>query len=300
MNVQSRAPYLRAAVRVAAGVAGFVAAGYATFAGLTWLRYGRVADANPAFADPLLDRYMPAYEVVERHEVHINAPAPIVLATAREQDLMGLPLVRAIFKTRELLMGAAPPRRDPVPNGLLAEMLSLGWGVLAEVPDREVVVGSVTRPWEANVIFTALPHDTFAAFAEPGFVKIAWSLRADPIGADRCVFRTETRAIATDHVARARFRRYWAFVSPGVALIRRLSLAPLKNKAEQRARVEAASDAASPGVLAFAPSAGDELRVVGSRAGVPKGMASQRRTFTSVPYDSDYGTSTGCRSGGAG
>jgi hypothetical protein len=45
--------------------------------------------------------------------------------------------------------------------------------VLADVPEREVVVGAVTKPWEANVTFRALPPDQFAGFAEPGFVKIA-------------------------------------------------------------------------------------------------------------------------------
>jgi hypothetical protein len=114
--------------------------------------------------------------------------------------------VSAIFKTRELVLRAIPDER-PQPRGVLAATLALGWGVLAEVPDREVVVGAVTKPWEANVTFHALPADQFAAFSEPGFVKIAWTLRADPIDDDTSVFRTETRAVATDATARARFRR---------------------------------------------------------------------------------------------
>jgi hypothetical protein len=65
-------------------------------------------------------------------------------------------------------------------------------------------------PWEANPVFRALPPSEFAAFNVPGFVKIAWTLRADPTGDHESVFRTETRAVATDASARARFRRYWA------------------------------------------------------------------------------------------
>jgi hypothetical protein len=141
--------------------------------------------------------------------------------------------VRVIFKAREMALGATPDGR-PAPHGLLAATLALGWGVLSDVPGREVVVGAVTRPWEANVTFRALPPDDFAAFSEPGFVKIAWTLRADPIDAETCLFRTETRAAATDGAARERFRRYWAFASPGIALIRRLSLPPLKREAERR------------------------------------------------------------------
>jgi hypothetical protein len=118
----------------------------------------------------------------------------------------------------------------------VAEMQSLGWGVLADVPGREVVVGAVTRPWEANVTFRALPPDQFAAFREPGYVKIAWTLRAEPISTTESLFFTETRTIATDHTARAKFRRYWSFLSPGIIVIRWAMLGPLKSEAERRAR----------------------------------------------------------------
>jgi hypothetical protein len=56
---------------------------------------------------------------------------------------------------------------------------SLGWGVLAEVPGGEIVMGAVTKPWTANPVFRALPPDAFATFDEPDYVKIVWTLRAD-------------------------------------------------------------------------------------------------------------------------
>jgi hypothetical protein len=153
----------------------------------------------------------------------------------RGRELHEQAILRAIFKTRELVLRARADDRSQ-PRGLLAATLALGWGVLAQIADRQIVVGAVTRPWEPNVTFRALPPDEFAAFAEPGFVKIAWTLRADRIDGETSIFRTETRALATDSTARARFRRYWAFASPGIALIRRLSLQPLRGEAERRAR----------------------------------------------------------------
>jgi hypothetical protein len=48
------------------------------------------------------------------------------------------------------------------------------------------------------------------------------------------MYRTETRAVATDASARAKFRWYWSRLSPGIWLIRRLSLHPLKTAAERR------------------------------------------------------------------
>jgi hypothetical protein len=66
-----------------------------------------------------------------------------------------------------------------------------------------------------------------------------WTLRADPIGRAESVFFTETRAVTTDAQARRKFRLYWSFFAPGIALIRQLSLGPLKREAERRSRIAA-------------------------------------------------------------
>jgi hypothetical protein len=206
---------------------------YAAYVGYTWLRYGHEGPAaDPAARDPLLDRFMPSYEVAERHHVHVNAPPEIVLAAAAEMDLLESPIIRTVFKGREWIMGSRPVDRRP--RGLLAEVRSLGWGVLAEVPGREIVMGAVTQPWLPDVVFTPLGPDDFTAFAEPNYVKIAWTLRADPLDSGGSVFRTETRVATTDARSRVKFRRYWAFMSPGIILIRWVSLGPLKAEAERR------------------------------------------------------------------
>ena len=212
MTTFSRARSL--ARRLAMGV-GVAAGAYATYAGITWLRFGQPSRPAPESQDPLLDRFMPSYDVAERHHIRVSAPAEITLAAAGEADLQQSPIARAIFRAREVLLGTEADRAAR-PRGLLALTQSLGWRVLAEVPGREVVVGAVTQPWKANVTFRGLPPDAFATFNKPGYVKIAWTLRADPITQTESVFRTETPAIATDAAARARIRRYWSFLSPGI------------------------------------------------------------------------------------
>lgn len=216
----------------AAGAAGAMVGGYAALVCAAWMRYGRPARPRPDEADALLDTFMPRYDVAERHHVAVRAPTAVVLDAAKAASLQSSPLVRAIFRVREIVLRASPQTRRPV-QGLLDETLSLGWGVLAEVPGREIVVGAVTQPWLANVVFRALPPSEFRAFAEPGYVKIAWTLRADPAGAGLTIFRTETRVTTTDHSARQRFRWYWARFSPGIILIRRAMIAALKRDAEQ-------------------------------------------------------------------
>lgn len=221
-------------VLVATGVA-VTAAGYGALASLAWLRYGRPRLPQPDEADALLDRFMPACDVVERHHVCVAAPADVTLAAAGEMDLASSPLIAAVFKARELVLGSTRSEQEQ-PRGLLQQMQALGWRVLAEAPGREIVVGAVTKPWEPDVTFVGLSPESFASFAEPDYVKIAWTLRADPLGPYSSIFRTETRAVATDARARMRFRRYWSFASPGIALIRQLSLRPLRDEAERRAR----------------------------------------------------------------
>jgi hypothetical protein len=208
---------------------------YALVVVAAWLRYGRPARPSAGESDPLLDGFMPEYEIAERHHVRVKASSEVTLLAARMLNLQKSAIVRAIFRARELFLGArASDRARPV--GLLAEMLSIGWGVLVESPGREVVVGAVTQPWLADVVFRALSPETFRGFREPGYVKIAWTLRADPGGEDWTTFRTETRAVATDKTARARFRWYWARFSPGIILIRWMLLRLLKADAKAGAR----------------------------------------------------------------
>jgi len=224
---------MRQAVRWTGAALGLAAAGYAAIVAATWLRYGHRPPAARDEIDPLVDRFIPEYDVVERHHVRVAAPAEVTLAAAAEMDLQRSAIIRAIFRTRELVLGAEP---DTVtrPKGLLAQMRSIGWGVLAEQPGREIVVGAVTQPWKANVVFRALPPEAFAAFRDPDYVKIVWTLRADPVGASGSVFRTETRVATTDAEARAKFRWYWARFSPGIIVIRRVLLGLLKSDAERR------------------------------------------------------------------
>ncbi len=232
MKRTRRIPRAARSLRAGAALAAFAYAGYAGFA---WFRYGYPKPPSAGEADPLLDRFMPAFDVVERHAIRVAAPPAVTLAAAKEQKLFRSGPVKAMFKARELVLGGSGTERPPADN-LIDEVLALGWRVLAEVRDREVVFGAVTRPWEADAKFRGVPPEEFRAFDEPGCVKIAWTLRADPLEGGGSLFRTETRAAGTDPRARARFRKYWAFASPGIALIRWLSLRPVRREAERRAR----------------------------------------------------------------
>jgi hypothetical protein len=216
-------------VGVGAGTAALVAVAYA---GTSWLRYGKTSRSEPR--DPLLDRFMPSYEVREVHRTRVDAPPELTYTVAESLDFQESALMVGIFKGRELLMGATPQRRQG--QSFLSEVRSLGWRVLDERPGQRLVMGAVTQPWKADVQFRGLEPEEFAAFNEPGYAKIVWMIAAEPDGVAGSVFRTETRVMTTDADSRRRFRRYWTMVSPGVVLIRHEMLRLVRREAERRQR----------------------------------------------------------------
>ena len=230
---------IKNAAKTVAATAAVAAAGYAALVVFNRAKYGKVKGFAERGKDSLLDRFIPDPEVAEHHQIDINAPADVVLIAAKEMEFLTSPVIRAIFKTRELFLGGEPDNREH-PTALVDQMQSIGWVVLAERPGREIVFGSVTQPWQATPVFRSVPAGEFLAFAEPGYVKIIWTLRADPIDHARSSFHTETRVCTTDAAARRRFRNYWSFVAPGVEVIRMAMLRPLKRAVEQRMRTVAA------------------------------------------------------------
>jgi hypothetical protein len=226
----SRRPHRVAALARAAAtgvaIAGMAYIGYVL---MSWSRYG-AARAMPD-SDVLLDRYLPNPEVGLRNATIVHAPASITFAAIRLSDFERSPIVRGLFGVRDVLM--RNKREEEVRTSLPFEQLtSIGWGVLAIDAGTELVLGTVTKPWKTNSQFRPIRSDEFLAFCEPGYAKIALSIRVDEVSSEHCELRTETRVQTTDPISRARFRRYWAFLSPGMGLVRRILLQQIKAEAE--------------------------------------------------------------------
>jgi hypothetical protein len=181
-----------------------------------------------------IDRFMPVSDVREHFAIDVRAPADLAFDTAGDFDFSSIPLVRGIFWMRGKVMGSSGP---PVAStGIFALTASLGWGTLSHIEGREHVAGAVTQPWLADVKFRAVEADRFAAFTEPGFVKIVWTIEAEPLDAARCRLRTETRALATDDASRRKFLAYWRWARFGILPIRWLALPAIKRRAEHAFR----------------------------------------------------------------
>ena len=189
-----------------------------------------------------IEEFIPEADVQQVHQILIHAPANLVFAEAEQLSLQSVPLIRFLFWAREKLLGGSShsPQPRAKQTGLVAGLVKmtreLGWLPLAETPNRELVMGAVTRPWVMSPVFQPVKPETFRSFAEPDLVKIAWTLEVEPTDPTHTLFRTQTRVLATDEQARTKFRRYWRRFSAGIILVRLVALRILRKAAERRFR----------------------------------------------------------------
>jgi hypothetical protein len=191
---------------------------------------GKAADSQL-----LIDQVLPTYDVALVHADVFRAPPAQCYLAASELDLFHAPLIRTLLGIRALpqrVVGTLRGRGKTTTleasrrTFRLRDMVVLGWILLGETPGVEMVLGQVSRPWKAVAASTHAPTtpEQFTCFDEPGFAKIATSLRIDPYGNDSSILTMETRVAITDDKSRRRFRRYWLLIGPFSSLIRRMAL----------------------------------------------------------------------------
>jgi hypothetical protein len=177
--------------------AGAAIASFAAYSGWAWARYGN-AHPERRPPDPLLDRFLPGPDVDEYHQHTIRAPAPVTFAVAKQHDFQASPLLWGMFWLREgvpaLLRGRLYRREGS--RSFLDWLLAAGWGVLAEHPGREFVVGCYTRPWQGQVRFQSLPprdgsSDARATLARPLL------LLPSVLASHRCIGRAAHTCLGT-------------------------------------------------------------------------------------------------------
>jgi hypothetical protein len=174
-----------------------------------------------------LERWLPEYDVSERHDVAVAAPPEAVDRAMRAVSLDDVPVARALVRLR----GVRPDRGD----GSFVEELRrrLGAVVVEDRPGEELAVGLVGQFWRLRGGDGARPTTPgeFARFDRADWGKALVSFEIEPSGGGSRL-ATETRVRVPDPAARRRFRRYWLVVRPFSGLIRILLLRAAKRRAE--------------------------------------------------------------------
>jgi hypothetical protein len=204
-----------------------------------------------------IDRFVPCYDLVVVHAGVFPIPQEQTYRAARNLNLLEDPVIRALLGLRSLPQRLADrvtrhpdvtPAAAPQHRFRLEDMVgpTLGWVLLSEVPDVEIVLGQVGRPWKPIGAFEGpvVSPAAFASFDSPGFAKIAFSLSVQPHGATSSILTLETRVVMTDTASRRRFTRYWRLVAPFIRLIDRMTLRLLAAQLRQTTPVPSKSSGA--------------------------------------------------------
>jgi hypothetical protein len=184
-----------------------------------------------------LDELIPEPHLREFERVPVSAPAEAVWAKARHGELAQAWPIRALFSLRSLMMrdrtGASPTIRI---DDLRSSTDRPGFQVLIDDPPRELAVGAIGKVWRLRIPFVHVSsaHD-YAAFTQPGFVKVAWAIRVVPSeAADTCCAEFEVRVHATDKESWRKFRYYFWLIGPFSRYIRRSLLKRIARETSSR------------------------------------------------------------------
>jgi hypothetical protein len=157
-----------------------------------------------------LDRLMPRWQFVERHEIRIAATPERIYAAIRGVTAGEIRFFQVLTAVR--CMGRCREKESilhaPAAKSILDVALGSGFRMLADDAPRELVIGTRVAP------------RTFAVM----------NFRVDGDG----LVTTETRVFAKTDADRRKFAIYWRFIRPGSGIIRRSWLAAIKRRAEAK------------------------------------------------------------------
>lgn len=189
-----------------------------------------VPESRTARSDRI-DEFLPRWHFHEVHETTVQASPARVMEATLAVSAREIRFFRALMAIRGLGLRGREPAAEGQP--LLAVALRGGFLLLAEDPDRELVLGTAGQFWRmSGTRVRVAGPDAFLAFADPGCAKAAINFRLEDVGGGRTRVTTETRILGLDAEARRKFGAYWRLIYPGSALIRRSWLAAIKTRAE--------------------------------------------------------------------
>jgi hypothetical protein len=196
----------------------------------------------------LIDRYLPSFDVTLVEHTVADADVPTTWEALRGLDLAEVhtPLTDAAIFVRALpgrvagwLGRRAAPQAAPSRLPLSGNEPALpGWLSLGEVPEQEIALGAVGRFWQPDIQWydvTGMTPERFAAFAEPGWGRIAANFSLRPYGV-RTLISYEVRTATSDPGSAVRFARYWRLIRPVVGHIMRAALDAVRVEAERASR----------------------------------------------------------------
>jgi len=218
-------------------IGGWVIAGGALISILSLLWPVREAHATTSGQE--IDTLMPVYSFSEFHEVQITVSPERVKQTLKVTGVKDIPAAHLLMKIRGIA-GDDVDMSDRAANCQAGpETFSTPDFHFFAVGQAEFITVMILKSSFAtgNSNSPAPPEITsleqFRSFNDPGYVKVVMNFRFISDDAQKTILTTETRVRGITPRDSRIFSRYWRIIYPGSAIIRRVWLDTVKNKAQE-------------------------------------------------------------------
>ena len=181
----------------------------------------------------LIDSFAPTPDAVETHCIVINASCPTVYRTLWTADL-GSSVTKFLLMLRALPGFVARGCREFPKNQkiTLQTLIDSGFGLLAEKPGEEIVLGVTGRFWRPAGNISRFNRPDFDRPVLAGFARGVWNFSVREQVPGQTILTTETRVTCGDPASRRKFLAYWLVVRPFSGLIRLIMLKSVRKTAE--------------------------------------------------------------------
>jgi hypothetical protein len=179
----------------------------------------------------LIETFAPNPDAVETHSINIAASPEGVYRALWTADLGGSLVIKLLLALRsvpEFVLHGSRPRNS---EANLQTLIASGFGVLAEKPGKEIVLGVSGRFWRPTGNLSPFRREDFDQPVPPGMTRGVWNFSVSESRNGITILSTETRVTCGDVASRRKFRLYWLLVRPFSGLIRRLMLRNVRNAA---------------------------------------------------------------------
>ena len=191
---------------------------------------------------PLIDRYMPRFDVREQHRMRVRAPQDEVYASLERVDFVRSPVIAALLLIRVLpalvshVAAGKQPRAPAVGRGItLASFEGYGFRILERRAPEELVIGLEGQFWRpGGALRTPTAEEFLGSPPRSGAARAVWNFRVIRLDSGASELTTETRVLCASPAVRRRFLPYWWLIRPGSGAIRRAMLRRVRDDAQMR------------------------------------------------------------------
>lgn len=173
---------------------------------------------------PLIDWYLPEYDYKTSHSLTLKASPSQVYQALLKQNLASSFWSRLLFRLRGLPTGQIN----------LNQIQQLGFIPLAQIKNREFLLGIVGKFWRPTGFLQRLSPEEFLAFEKDGYAKAVWEFHLNALGPKSTYLSTETRIKCLGKHARRWFGLYWATIEPFSSQIRKAFLESVAKTIESK------------------------------------------------------------------